>query len=369
MHRILDLIIKLEWLHFEHMGCIFLVEEGPKELVMKAQIDMPEGALDSCSRVAFGMCICGRAIAQKKIMFKDCIDDHHCITYPGITPHGHYCVPLMSGKRHIGLLNLYVKEGHEPSPIEGQFLRAVADVLAGVIERRKVEESLRISEERFDLAVRGIDAGIWDWDLRTDTVFYSSHWKGMLGYGEDEIGDQFSEWENRLHPEERDRALATLRDYLEGRIPDYELEHRLRHKDGSYRWCLARGAMITDQAGRPSRMVGSNLDITERKRVEQELRQRVASLAAAKKILEHLLPGDPLRVAGLRDQRGLLRGRLCPGRLLRLLHPGGRLRRGRHRRCQRPWHRRSPAHDFGAGPAAILRRDPTRRRRDPEADQ
>jgi PAS domain S-box-containing protein len=189
-----------------------------------------------------------------------------------------------------------VEQGHEPSPIEGQFLRAVADVLAGIIERRRVEESLRISEERFDLAVRGIDAGVWDWDLRTNMVFYSSHWKGMLGYGEDEISDQFSEWEKRLHPEERDRALAVLRDYLEGRASDYELEHRLRHKDGSYRWCLARGAMTTDPAGRPSRMVGSNLDITERKRVEQELRQRVASLAAAKKILEHLLPSAPLHL-------------------------------------------------------------------------
>ena len=249
MHRILELIVRLDWLHLEHMGCIFLVDEGSKELVMGAQIDMPQGAVASCNRVPFGMCICGRAIAQKKILFKDCVDEHHCLTYPGITPHGHYCVPLLSGKRHIGLLNLYVNEGHEPSPIEGQFLRAVADVLAGVIERRKIEQSLRISEERFDLAVRGIDAGIWDWDLRTDTVFYSSHWKGMLGYGEGEIGDQLSEWETRLHPEERDRALAVLRDYLEGRTADFELEHRLHHKDGSYRWCLARGAMIADQAG------------------------------------------------------------------------------------------------------------------------
>ena len=121
----------------------------------------------------------------------------------------------------------------------------------------------------------------------------------MLGYDENEIGDKFSEWETRLHPDDRDRALATVGDYLEGRSSDYELEHRLRHKDGSYRCILARGAKVCDCEGRPYRMVGSHLDITQRKHVEQRLLHREARLIAARQIVRRLLPRGTLREQGL----------------------------------------------------------------------
>jgi len=74
----------------------------------------------------------------------------------------------------------------------------------------------------------------------------------MLGYGEEEIGDRFKEWESRLHPEDRDRALEAFRDYLGGKRAIFELEHRLRHKDGSYRWILSRGVAVWDEEGKPS---------------------------------------------------------------------------------------------------------------------
>ena len=105
------------------------------------------------------------------------------------------------------------------------------------------EEALRRSEERFDLAVRGTDAGIWDWDLRTSEVYYSARWKSILGYAEDELRNEYSEWETRLHPDDRERAKKAIEDYIEGPDPEYELEHRLRHKDGTYRWILSRGAV------------------------------------------------------------------------------------------------------------------------------
>jgi PAS domain S-box-containing protein len=299
LRRILHLILDLPWLAIEAKGCIYLVEGDPPRLVMRAHAGMPQAVQSSCAHVPFGKCLCGRAIATNHVLFADRVAECHEVLYPGITPHGHYCVPIATGDRRIGLLNLYVGEGHRPAPEEERFLRAVADVLAGVIERKRVEESLRRSEERFDLAVRGTDAGIWDWDLRTDEVYYSPRWKGMLGYAEGEIGGHFAEWESRLHPEDRERAAATIRDYLEGRTAEYDLEHRLRHKDGSYRWILARGAVVRDEQGRPYRMVGSHLDITERKRVEQRLVHREARLVAARRIVRHLLPHGPLLAEGL----------------------------------------------------------------------
>jgi PAS domain S-box-containing protein len=157
---------------------------------------------------------------------------------------------------------------------------------------------LRESEERFELAIRGTDAGIWDWDLRTNEVYYSPRWRSMLGYAQDEVAGDYVEWESRLHPEDRERALGAIRDYLEGTSSEYELEHRLRHKDGSYRWILARGAAVRDKDGKPYRVVGSHLDITGRKRSEQRLREREAQLVAAQRIQEHLLPPSSPVVPG-----------------------------------------------------------------------
>ena len=104
---------------------------------------------------------------------------------------------------------------------------------------------------------------------------------------------------NNWVSEDKQRALATVRDYLEGRRAEYELEHRLQHKDGSYRWILARGAVVRDQDGQPYRMAGSHLDITERRRADQTLRHQEAQLIAAEEIQSHLLPQSPPEVAGL----------------------------------------------------------------------
>ena len=170
---------------------------------------------------------------------------------------------------------------------EGLF---VFSSIRDISDRKVAERALRESQERFDLAVRGTDAGIWDWDLRTNAVWFSPRWKSMLGYEEHEIQADFMEWECRLHPDDRERAMATIRHYLEGERTDYELEHRLRHKDGTYRWILARGAAVRDDQGRVYRMVGSHLDITDRRRGEERLRTQEVQLLAAAEIQRQLLP-------------------------------------------------------------------------------
>ena len=253
----------------------------------------------SCQKVRFGHCLCGKAILANRPIFADCLDDRHEIRYEGISPHGHYCVPITSGERRVGLLNMYVLHGHQFSQFEDGFLRSAAGVIAGIVERKEVEEALRQSEERFALAVRGIDAGVWDRDLRTDAVYYAPRWKAMLGFGETEITGQYVEWETRIHPDDRVRALEVVRDYLEGRTDEFELELRLRHKDETYRWIFSRGVMVRDREGRPRRMVGSDQDITERKQAEQTLRHREASLNAARRIMDHLLPAGPLETREL----------------------------------------------------------------------
>jgi PAS domain S-box-containing protein len=155
--------------------------------------------------------------------------------------------------------------------LEWQLLISFRNVLERLQQSR---QDVQQSEERFALAVQGANDGLWDWDLRTDIVYFSPHWKSMLGYEDHEIPPHFNEWLKRVHPEDRQRAQETIQDYLNGRTASYRLEHRLQHKDGSYRWILARGALLRDKDGKPYRMAGSHTDITERVQAEEQLREK-----------------------------------------------------------------------------------------------
>jgi len=135
-------------------------------------------------------------------------------------------------------------------------------------------------EERLALVTQGINDGIWDWDLKSNQVYFSPRWKAMLGYQEHGIPHRFDAWRALLHPDDVGRAEAAIQAHLDGQTSSYRLEHRLRHKDGSYRWILARGVCLRDAGGQPYRMAGSHTDITERKQADEALRSSEAELRA-----------------------------------------------------------------------------------------
>jgi len=139
------------------------------------------------------------------------------------------------------------------------------------IERATAEEALLESEERYALAVRGANDGLWDWNFENDRVFYSPRWKSMLGFSVDDVGDSPREWLDRIHPDDRPPFRRHLDAHLSGSTEQLEFEHRMRNLDGGYIWVLARGVAVRDENGKPYRMAGSQTDITARKRAEHQL--------------------------------------------------------------------------------------------------
>jgi PAS domain S-box-containing protein len=141
-----------------------------------------------------------------------------------------------------------------------------------VTRLKSAEQQANSSAIQLREAVRAANVGLWDWDLSTNSVFYSTEWKQQIGYREDEIGDSFEEWEKRVHPDDLEPTIGNVQAAIESANSNYKVEFRFRHKDGSYRWILAQSSILLDANGAPARAVGSHIDITDRKQAEEELR-------------------------------------------------------------------------------------------------
>jgi PAS domain S-box-containing protein len=151
LEHTIDYLASTSWLTMKSRGAIFLVEDEPEALVMKAQCGLPASLMSICARVPFGRCLCGRAALSGEVEFADCVDQRHENRYEGMSPHGHYCVPILSSGRVLGVINLYLKEGHHQNKREGEFLKSAADVLAGVIERKRMERELQEKNEQVEV--------------------------------------------------------------------------------------------------------------------------------------------------------------------------------------------------------------------------
>ena len=149
--------------------------------------------------------------------------------------------------------------------------RLYTQAQAEISERKRVTQALQESEERYALAVRGANDGIWDWNLQTDTIYLSPRWRTMLGDEESDLETGSDSWLGRVHPNDRHQLEKDLQAHLTGRTGHFENEHRLLHCAGTYRWVLARGLAVRDDEGEPYRMAGSMTDISDRKQAEQQL--------------------------------------------------------------------------------------------------
>lgn len=153
----------------------------------------------------------------------------------------------------------------------GGGLLHIEGLLMDITPRKRAEAALRIREEWLRLSLRAANIGLWDWDVITNQVAYSPEWKSQLGYAAEEIGSAFAEWESRVHPDDLAPTLERVRRALAAGETAYEVEFRMRHKDGAWRWIYTRAEIFRDDRGQAVRVIGCHVDITERKRAEQRL--------------------------------------------------------------------------------------------------
>ena len=150
---------------------------------------------------------------------------------------------------------------------------AIAQRISDFLSSLILIGQLRESEERWKFALEGAGDGVWDWNPQTDEALFSKRWKEMVGYAEHEFPDTGAAWIEHLHPDDRDRVISAVQEYFAGKQALYVVEFRMRCKDGSWKWILARGKLVSRDADEnPLRMIGTHTDITERKAAEEAIK-------------------------------------------------------------------------------------------------
>lgn len=185
--------------------------------------------------------------------------------------------------------------------------RFVVGAIHDITAIRAAERAQRDSNRRWRFAVEGAGDGLWDWDLTTGAVYYSARWKQMLGFADDEIGNSIDEWRSRVHPDDLLPTQALVEAHIANMAPNYVSEHRVRCRDGSWKWILDRGlVMERDADGKALRMIGTHTDISERKRTEEAISASNAVLSQ----FNALAVGRELRMVELKREINALRARL-----------------------------------------------------------
>jgi PAS domain S-box-containing protein len=272
LERALDEILSIAWLPVQQQGAIFLLPDGESgTLELRVHRGLGSAFQMACARVDMGRCLCGRAAASGKIQFSACVDERHEIEYEGMIPHGHYCVPIQSRERVLGTLVLYVDEGKQRNWQEEEFLGAVAHTLAGIVERKRVEEALRDSGQRYRLLAENATDMISRHSPEGIYLYVSPLCRSLLGYEPEElVGRDAYEF---FHPEDYAAIRDSHRTILE-EPTIYSVGYRIRRKDGSYVWVESNSKTIRDPVtDQVVEIIAITRDITRRKQAQEALQQ------------------------------------------------------------------------------------------------
>jgi diguanylate cyclase (GGDEF)-like protein/PAS domain S-box-containing protein len=265
-------------------GFLALLDEENSQLYLRAAKNIDEDRVKTM-RIRVTDAIMSRVIATGS-PWRSTQDSPPLKVSTGYLVQSLIYIPLVSKGRILGVLSVDNRIGKRVfSQTDESLLTSLADYAAialenaslydksqqEIAERKRIEVALRESEERYALAVQGANDGLWDWNLKTNQIYYSPRWKSMIGYQEYEIGNGLQEWFSRIHPEDKERVRLDVAAHIKGLTSHFNNEHRILHRDGTYRWVLSRGVAVKDDLNIAYRLAGSLSDVTDRKSAEEKL--------------------------------------------------------------------------------------------------
>jgi PAS domain S-box-containing protein len=263
---VLDVLLRVPWIKAESKGCIFLVEDDAETLVMAAHRGIPPELLPTCGTVAFGKCLCGKSASSRKMIFSGGGDEDHEFHRDNAGGHGHYCVPIQSNDKVLGVINLYMKAGHEEAERETGFLMAVCNTLTGTIERDRAEKELK----RLATAVEQAGEIFMITDLKGEIQYINPAFERITGY---RCVEAMGKNPRILKSGEHDEAFykelwaTLLRDEIWfGKFTN-------RRKDGALYEQDAVISPVRDESGKVVNYVGVMRDVTRENQLSEQLRQ------------------------------------------------------------------------------------------------
>lgn len=277
LQNALDLIMSIPWLSLQSKGAIFLVDEKQQDINMVAQKGLSQPLLKLCASLPLGTCLCGQAVLEKRVIFSNHIDDRHDIQYDNMSPHGHFCVPIILGDKVLGVINLYLAENHVYEKSEEDFLKAMADTLAGIIERKKVSEELAQSHSLLQMLIDSIPDSIYFKDENNRFVKVNKAKAAHSNITPHEmIGktdfDFLLEHEARVSFEDDEFVKKTAKT-IENKV------EKLTRKNGEEVWISVVKMPWLGNNGNVIGTMGISRDITKLKQVEEQLRENERQLS------------------------------------------------------------------------------------------
>ena len=285
MDRALALILDASFIDLQHRGGIFLINGELGDLEMVAHSGMEPRLLDMCRKVPFGHCLCGRVADSGELLFAEHTDERHESECRDQTGHGHYCVPIRSGQKKLGVLNLYMPSGHMENADDQEILHALGNTLGLIVERKEAEVSLLAATEKLRDAQRLISMGSWERDLTDNSAQWSDEVFEILGRPF-QARASFEQALECIHPEDREHVVHTVETSIRSGT-DCVVEYRIVRPDGGIRHIYSKGHVTrrSEPDGRPLRMAGTILDITERKNNEERIARALENQSLLKQLL------------------------------------------------------------------------------------
>lgn len=266
----LDTIMAIPWLPLKPKGAIFLCDDAqPQVLTMAAHKNIPPTLLAECDTVPFGKCLCGTAAEKQEYIFAPHVADGH---KHGTTDedHSHYVIPLLLGRRTLGVLMLYGRAGSSSSESEKNFFTTVANTLALIIDRHRSNKKLLQSEANLARAQKIAQLGYWDWNIQAGTLHWSDAIFNIFGIDPDQGAVTYENFLNFVHPDDRQKVQEAVEaSHASGEA--YSTTHRIVRHDGVVRFVHAEGEVELGGDGKAVHMFGTAQDITLLKQAEAQL--------------------------------------------------------------------------------------------------